>query len=168
MDDSEEEEMGKDRKREWAIAIAILSFGLLTLFYFIPSQIEITEEYELKSLSPAFFPEVAAWIITGLSILHMVNLFRSGRTLKSETSALAMADEARVLTAMAIAVLYVLAFKYAGFIPASCLGLAAMFWLQGKRRPVPLILLSAGTAVLVYLIFYHLMKVRFPEGLWWR
>ena len=87
---------------------------------------------------------------------------------EEDTRSMTVGDELRVLTAMGIAVLYVLAFKYIGFIPASCLGLAALFFLQGKRRPLRLAILSIGTAVIVYLIFYYLMKVRFPEGLWLR
>lgn len=160
--------MKKGLLREWIIAVCILFFSLFTIFYLIPSQIEVTEEYELKSLSPVFFPEVSASLIVGLSVLLMISLFRSRKRHREEIPHMTMGDEFRVITAMAIAVLYVLAFKYAGFIPASCLGLAALFWLQGKRRPFRLILLSVGTAVIVYLIFHYLMKVRFPEGLWWR
>ena len=154
--------------REWVIAFTILAFSLFTIFYLIPDQIEITEEYELKSLSPAFFPRIATWIITGLSVLLLIIIFRSRKHPKEDTRTMTVGDEFRVLTAMIIAVLYVLAFKYIGFIPASCLGLAALFFLQGKRRPFRLAFLSVSTAVVVYLIFYYLMKVRFPEGLWLR
>ena len=56
--------------REWIIALIILSFSLLTLFYLIPTQIELTDEYALRSLSPAFYPSVSAWIIAALSVWH--------------------------------------------------------------------------------------------------
>ena len=128
--------------REWIIAFAILAFSLFTIFYLIPHQIEITEEYELASLSPAFFPRVATWIISGLSVLLLISLFRSRKHPKEHDRSMTAGDELRVLTAMGIGVLYVLAFKYVGFIPASCLGLAALFFLQGKRRPFRLAILS--------------------------
>jgi len=158
----------KNIYREWVIAFAVLAFGLFTIFYLIPAQIEITEEYELKSLSPAFFPRVATWIITGLSVLLLISLFRSPGHQTKDTRGMTVGDEFRVVIAMVIAVIYVLAFKYMGFIPASCLGLAALFFLQGKRRPFRLAFLSVGTAVIIYLIFYYLMKVRFPDGIWLR
>ena len=156
----------KRELREWVVAFAILAFGLFTIFYLIPCQIELAEEYELKSLSPAFFPELAAWIITGLSVLLIISLYRSLGHVQEDTSEMTMREEFRVITAIMIAVLYVFAFKYVGFIPASCLGLAALFFLQGKRRPFRLAILSVGTAVIVYLIFYYGMRVRFPEGVW--
>jgi hypothetical protein len=160
--------MKKGLLREWIIAVCILFFSLFTVFYLIPSQIEVTEEYELASLSPAFFPEVSASLIAGLSVLLMISLFRSGGGQREEGTQMTTEDEFRVVVAIGIAAIYVLAFKYMGFIPASILGLGALFWLQGKRRPLRLILLSVGTVLFVYFIFYYVMKVRFPEGLWWR
>jgi hypothetical protein len=160
--------MNKGHLREWIIAIAIFTFSLFTILYLIPSQIEVTEEYDLKSLSPVFFPEVSAYLIALLSILLMVSLFRSGKRPMEEIPYMTRADELRVIAAIGIAAAYVLAFKYMGFIPASILGLGALFWLQGKRQPLRLILLSAGTTLVVYFIFYYVMKVRFPEGLWWK
>lgn len=160
--------MKKGLLREWFIAFGILFFSLFTLFYLIPSQIEITEEYELKSLSPAFFPEVAAAIIAGLSILMMISLVRSHGNLDEERPRMTIEEEYRVVAAITISALYVIAFKYVGFIPSSILVLAALFLLQGKRGLFRLIFLSVGTVLLVYFIFYYVMKVRFPEGLWWQ
>jgi putative tricarboxylic transport membrane protein len=154
--------------RDWIIALIILLFGVFTIFFLIPMQIEVTEEYELKSLSPAFFPQVTAWIITGLSVLFMISLFRSRGHRQEAAPEITWNDEFRVMAAIGISVLYLLAFKYVGFIPASCLCLAALFWLQGIRRPLRLTILSVGTVVIVYLIFYYVMRIRFPEGLLWR
>jgi magnesium-transporting ATPase (P-type) len=159
--------MKKGLQREWIIAVGIFFFSLFTIFYLIPTQIEDTEEYDLKSLSPVFFPEVSAALIAVLSILLMIILFRSSRHQGEEIAPITWGDELRVLAAMGIAAVYVLAFKYIGFIPASILGLGGLFWLQGKRRPLRLSLLSVGTVLFVYCIFYYIMKVRFPEGLWW-
>jgi hypothetical protein len=154
--------------REWIIAFVILLFGVFTIYFLIPTQIEVTEEYELKSLSPAFFPLVAAWIVTGLSVILMISLLRSRNRRQEDTLEISWNDEFRVIAVIGIAVLYIFAFKYVGFIPASCLCLASLFWLQGKRRPLGLVFLSVGTAVIVYLVFYYGMKIRFPEGILWR
>jgi len=160
--------MKKGHLREWIIAAAIFAFSLFTILYLIPSQIEVTEEYELKSLSPDFFPEVSAYLIAALSILLMIRLFRIPGGQKEKIPYMTIGDELRVIASIGIAAVYVLAFKYMGFIPASILVLMAFFWLQGRRKPLRLILLSAGTVLFVYFIFYYAMKVRFPEGLWWR
>lgn len=160
--------MKKELLREWIIAIGIFSFSLFTIFYLIPSQIEATEEYELKCLSPAFFPEMSAVLITGLTVLFMISLLTYRRKRGGDSPHMTMEDEFRVLAAIGIAVVYVVAFKYMGFIPASILVLFALFRLQGKTRHVRLILLSAVTVLFVYFIFYYVLKVRFPVGLLWR
>ena len=129
--------MKKGLLREWIIAVCILFFSLLTIFYLIPSQIEVTEEYELKSLSPVFFPEVSASLILGLSVLLMISLFRSRKRQREEIPHMTMADEFRVITAMAIAVLYVLAFKYAGFIPIKETPIRVPNMINAQRRPKP-------------------------------
>jgi len=153
--------------QDWAIALFILLFSLFTYFYLIPAQIEIAEEYDLRSLSPAFFPEVATSIIAGLSILLMISLLRSRGRRENIASQTNFADEIRVVAAIGISAAYVIAFKYMGFIPASILVLGALFRLQGKRF-FKLIFLSTGTVLFVYFVFYYVMKVRFPKGLWWR
>jgi hypothetical protein len=157
----------KGTYRDWIIAFIILLFGVFTIFFLIPTQIEVTEEYELKSLSPAFFPQLTAWIITGLSVLFMISLFRSRGHRQEKGLDITWGDEFRVVGAIVISLLYLIAFKYLGFIPASCLCLAALFWLQGMRQPLRLVFLSVGTAVIVYLVFYYAMKIRFPEGHLW-
>jgi len=153
--------------QDWIIALFILLFSLFTYFYLIPAQIEIAEEYDLRSLSPAFFPEVATSIIAGLSILLMISLLRSRRRRENVASQTNFGDEIRVAAAIGISAAYVIAFKYMGFIPASILVLGALFRLQGKRF-FKLIFLSTGTVLFVYFVFYYVMKVRFPKGLWWR
>lgn len=165
---SRDKRMNKGLLREWVIASLILFFSLFTIFYLTPFQIELTEEYELKSLSPAFFPEVVTYVIAGLSVLLMINLFRSRKHYKDEIQEMTMGDECRVIANIGISAMYLLAFRYIGFIPSSILGLGALFWLQGKRRLLSLSFLSVGTVLFVYFIFYYVMKVRFPEGLWWR
>ena len=153
--------------REWVIALIILSFSLLTLFYFIPTQIEITDEYALRSLSPAFYPELSAWIIAGLSLLLIVKRFR--RTAKAgdeNGEGLTGNEELRVGAAFVIAIIFALAFKYVGFLPATFLTLILFFVLQGIKSPFKLLCLSICATAVVYVFFHYGMKVHFPSGIW--
>ena len=55
------------RKKEVITAVSILVAALAIIFYVIPNYIDMEEEYELASLSPAFFPNLAAWVIAALA-----------------------------------------------------------------------------------------------------
>ena len=66
-------------KREKITGFSILAGTLIMNLYVIPYHIEITEKYQLASLSPAFFPRLAAWIIFCLSLLHILFTFLHGK-----------------------------------------------------------------------------------------
>jgi len=153
--------------REWIIAFIILSFSLLTIFYLIPSQIEITDEYARRSLSPAFYPGVSAWIIAGLSILLILKRFMR-KTEGGDENGIGLTgrDELRVGVAFLIALFFAFAFKYVGFLPATFMTLIFFFLLQGIKSPFKLLCLSVCATAMVYVFFRYGMKVHFPHGLW--
>ncbi len=67
------QEMGMDAaKREIITDVAVLIGALVVLFYLIPTYIDLEQEYDLASLSPAFFPKIATWLIAGLTSLHLL------------------------------------------------------------------------------------------------
>ena len=123
--------------REWIIALSILAFSLFTQFYLIPNQVECLEEFEIQSFSPRFFPGLAAWIITGLAgLLILIRIVHKPPTPTVEKQRLTVLEELKVVGTFVIAIIYLLAFKYIGFILATFLGLGALLSLQGGlRRP---------------------------------
>ena len=158
-----------ENKREWIIALVPLVFSLLTIFYLIPTQIELTEEYARRSLSPAFYPELSAWIIAFLSVLLILKRFRQpSQGVDEEGPGMRPKEEVRVGIAFFIALFFAFCFTYVGFLLATFLTLILFFILQGFRNPLRLFCFSAATTVVVYLFFRYGMKVHFPPGLWLR
>ena len=155
--------------KEFIIALVPLVFSLVTLFYFIPTQIELTEEYGRRSLSPAFYPELASWIVAFLSLLLIVrNLRKPPQSIDIEGTSLDFNEELRVGVSFFIALFFAICFTYIGFLLATFLTLILFFILQGIKGVLRLLCLSGGATLFVYLFFHYIMKVHFPSGLWIR
>ena len=61
-----------DTRREIITDVTVLIGALIVLFYVIPTFIDLEQEYDIASLSPAFLPIIATWLIAGLTSLHLL------------------------------------------------------------------------------------------------
>ena len=153
--------------RELITAISILVATLATIFYVIPNHIDLEQEFELASLSPAFFPNLAAWIIAALACLHIVNILLQKKKAvpgDGEQEWLSPPEERSAYKSAFVIVLYFVAMKYVGFLISTALVLAALFVLQGIKKPLRVILISILVTVGVFLFFFYVMQVHFPKG----
>jgi hypothetical protein len=159
---------------ELGIAIGILFFGFLNILYLIPTQVEVSEDIEIKSLSPAFFPELAAVLIVCLSGILIVTWFmhrkdrEEGEGVGESRSEMTAEEELRVTGAFVIAALYYFGFKYFGFLIATVICLAGMFLLQGGKRAYHIAILSVVVTLGLFAFFHYVMKVYFPTGIIFR
>jgi uncharacterized membrane protein YozB (DUF420 family) len=165
----------REKTKEITISASIMLLGLVTLFYLIPAQVDVSEDFEVKSLSPAFFPELAAILIVLLSGILIVTWFvhRKDRAeneglRESSGSEMTAGEEMRVVGAFIIAALYYLGFKYLGFLISTVICLAGMFLLQGGKRGFHIAALSVTVALGLFAFFHYVMKVYFPVGILFR
>jgi len=164
-----------EKTKEIVIAVSILIFGLVTLFYLIPTQVKVAEGLEIKSLSPAFFPELAAVLIIFLSVvliftrfIHRTDREDSDGSREPSRSEMTAREEFRVLGAFLIAALYYFGFKYFGFLITTAVCLAGMFLLQGGKKAHRIALLSITVTLGLFAFFHYVMKVYFPVGVIFR
>lgn len=117
------------RKRELLTALTKLLAALAIIFYVIPNYIDMEEEFELASLSPSFFPNLAAWIIAALAgLLAISALWQPKKTAANNSDAtwLSPGEELDAHKAALVIVGYVLAMKYIGLLIATVLVLAVL------------------------------------------
>jgi hypothetical protein len=153
--------------RELITAISILVATLVIIFYVIPNNIDLEPEYDLASLSPAFFPNLATWIIAALAGLHIVNLLfqkKKAAAGDGEEEWLSRSEELSAYKSAFVIVLYFFAMKYVGFLISTALVLAALFVLQDIKKPLRVILISILVTVGIFLFFFYVMQVHFPKG----
>ena len=158
----------KYRNREVITAVSILIAALAIIFYVIPNYIDLEEEFELASLSPAFFPLLATWIIAALAgLLAISALWQPKKTATDDGDEkwLSPAEELSAYKAALVIVAYVLAMKYIGFLIATVLVLAVLLVLQDIKKPHQVVLISILVTGSVYLFFYFIMQVHLPAGL---
>ena len=156
------------RKREVITAVSILVAALAIIFYVIPNYIDMEEEFELASLSPAFFPNLAAWIIAALAGLLAISALwqpKKAATDNSDEEWLSRTEELNTYKAALVIVGYVLAMKYIGFLISTVLVLAVLLVLQDIKKPRHVGLISILVTGGVFLFFYFIMQVHLPKGL---
>ena len=154
--------------KQLIITAGILGLSLVTLFILIPTQIEQELEYDLASLSPTFFPELAALTIGGLALVLLISQIRRAATgkepLDEGVEELTSQEEFSVVKAMVVAVVYFFLLEPLGFPITNTLGVAALLRLQGRVRGWKMIALPIGTTAGIYLFFLYVMRVHFPMG----
>jgi len=156
------------RKREVITAVSILLATLAIIFYVIPNYIDLEEEFEIASLSPAFFPTLAAWIIVALAgMLAIAALWQPHKNETDEGNAawLSQAEERNAYKSAVVILLYAFAMKYIGFLIATVLVLSVLLVLQDIKKPLPVALISILVTGGVFLFFYFVMQVHLPMGL---
>ncbi len=158
----------QDRKREIITAVSILVTSLAIIFYVIPNYIDMEEKFEVASLSPAFFPDLATWLIAALACLLAISaLLQPQKTVihEDEEEWLSSAEELNAYKSALLIVLYVFAMKYIGFLIATVLILAVLLVLQDIKKPLHVVLISMMVTGSVFLFFYFVMQVHLPKGL---
>jgi hypothetical protein len=157
----------KNSSVEKISALSILVGALVVIFYIIPNFIVLEEEFAFISLSPAFFPTLAAWIIAGLAAGRFVLIFikeKSAPVKRAGEAWLSRDEERNAYKSALVIIAYVLSMKYIGFLVSTPLALAALLVLQDFKKPKRIILISISVALCVYLFFFYVMQVHFPKG----
>jgi hypothetical protein len=162
-----EEGSVQHQTRELITALSTLAGALFVIVYVIPYHIELEQEFEFASLSPAFFPRLAAWIIAGLSALQLAIIVtqRKKRAVADpDKEWLSPKEERSAYKSALVVIAYFFALKYVGFLIATTLLLAALLILQNIKKPLKVILISVPVTLGVFLFFYFIMQVHFPKG----
>ncbi len=117
------------------------------------------------SLSPAFFPRLAATLICGLGLLLIVVEMAS-----RERNDVRVPEGVRwrvfsyVIGTIAIMVLYTVFITWLGFIISTIIAMAAMMVLYGSRRWILIALISVTAPLIIYFFGLKVMFVLFPVG----
>ena len=117
------------------------------------------------SLSPAFFPRLAATLIAGLGLLLIVvTAVFGGKRRASNSGQIRWRVFLYVMGTIAIMILYVSLIEWVGFILATVVTMAGMMVLYGSRRWILIALTSIFLPLLIYFLALKVMFVLFPTG----
>ena len=107
---------------------------------------------------PAAFPRL---IVGGVAILALLQLLEPG---KGEEELPRGRQALKVGGVLVLLLVYAAVLKPLGFIVSTVIFLVGALILAGVRRPLPLVLMPVGLAVVLFYVFYELLRVSLPRG----
>ena len=107
---------------------------------------------------PAAFPRL---IFGGVAILALLQLLEPG---KGEEPLPRGRQALKVGGVLVLLLVYAAVLKPLGFIVSTVIFLVGALILAGVRRPLPLVLMPVGLAVVLFYVFYELLRVSLPRG----
>lgn len=141
-----------------------IAFLLLGVIIYLLSYIEASGIQDW-SLSPGFFPRLAATFIVGLSLLLiLITVVFEGETKAPVSGQIRWRVFWYVIGTIAIMILYVSLIEWLGFIIATVISMTGMMVLYGFRRWIVIALMSVGLPLLIYFFALKVMYVLFPTG----
>jgi len=152
-----------ESKAEFWLGIVFIVVSALLFLVIIPAQVKYVESADWFN-SPRLFPHCISGLIGILGISQMINGLKQRRIPleeQKEYSISLMELRLVVLTLVLIAV-YVFAMKWVPYIPATIVVLAVLIYLYGQRNYIKIGAVSVGMAVVIYLAFTYLLKLRLP------
>ena len=146
--------------------VFMLSVGLLLLLFLIPYGIDTPKKIRFAALSPTYYPQIVAVI---LSVIGAAIIVKNRRPLA--TKGTNDADEVhpnakmRIGGFLALLAVYSLSLEFLGFVLSGVIALAASLILAGERRAVIIIAISLLLPISLFLFFYKVAYVPVPNGL---
>jgi putative tricarboxylic transport membrane protein len=152
------------KSRDFIIGLATAGTGLVLLWVIIPWQIK-TAAGQIDEISPAIFPQILAWLLIVLGVIHMATHWRRDRSATLDAGP-AWRPILRAAGAVAIAALYVYLMPVLGYRLATMLTLAGMVLYLGKGRSWRAALVGVMGALIVAEVFSRGLNVPLPRGVW--
>ncbi len=120
---------------------------------------------------PGFFPELVSILgfVLGLYILLRAIRLRAVQAEGAAEEADDWGAYVRIgIPVVLLSILFVIAFKPLGFLVSSFVFIAAVLLLLGERRPLLILLMSAGLSGGVFYLFNNLLRLGLPGGILFR
>ncbi len=111
-------------------------------------------------ISPGLFPRLAAGAMGTFALLRaMLILFEATGARESDGPGLGLRELARPVAVIAVMSVFVASFGHVTFLLLAPVFLAAIFYIAGSRSWVGLVLKACISAVILYVLFFHLLRI---------
>lgn len=156
------------------ITILVISVIFFGLSFYIPTLDNTIPIYRYE-LGARIFPQI---VLMGIIILSMVILYKNyknHKSVKEKKSSAALnqvrgikKDHSYNFNIFLLVILFSALFNWLGAFASMFLFVFFYIWNKGIRKISTLILTPTGVVLSVYLIFYKLLSVRLPKGIFSR
>ena len=128
----------------------------------IPATYQFVEGSEGYEVSPLFWPLMATWLgLIFAAIAFVVGLKEGQKFAPAEIFTGIWANRTQIAF-LALAIVYVLAMDYVGFLVASLVMLPVLLLFFGYRKYATGLVISTAFVTVVFLLFSKVFKIHFP------
>ena len=145
--------MHKTRIQDLVIGIFAVAFGV---FLWMQT---VVKKMEPQSKSFSRFV-LGVFILLGL-ILIVISIINAKKPAGKEVK---LREFVNPMIMLGIIVVYVLLMTTIGFFPATLLFMPAAMLYMGYKRPLPMICVTIGMNLFIWVLFVYSLKVRLPKG----
>lgn len=156
-------------KSDLRMAVLLILFSLLSLFWLIPLNTSSSEN--ALDLSPSFMPSFAAatMLLLGFVFAYQsaVKVREDDRILEdeefgSEATGLGRREGVNLLLWTLFSALIVSFMDWFGYQAVSTVSLVVLMWFSGQRRPVILITVGMGAPIVIWHAAWNLLSRELP------
>ena len=145
--------MHKTRIQDLVIGLFVVAMGV---FLWVQT---IVKKMEPQSKSFSRFV-LGVFILLGL-ILIVISIINAKKPAGKEVK---LREFVNPMIMLAIIVVYVLLMTTIGFFPATLLFMPVAMIYMGYKRPLPMICVTIGMNLFIWVLFVYSLKVRLPKG----
>ena len=128
----------------------------------IPTIYAFVEGAEGYGISPLFWPLMAVYLGLAFSCFAFFAAMKDGQKFAPAEIFTGIWANRTQIAFLALAIIYVLAMDYVGFLVASLVMLPVLMLFFGYRRYVTGLLISTAFVAVVFLLFSKVFKIHFP------
>jgi Tripartite tricarboxylate transporter TctB family len=148
------------RRADIISGLALIAIGLVTIFYIIPTEIAVSQNY---GLNPKVFPLAVMWLGTAVALLLVVLRLREPRDPDEEQGPMQAKNWLFIAAISGFFAASYFAIETFGFLIAAPVMVALLMAAMGEsRHPVRLVLVSALFPTAIYFAFDRLFIIQLP------
>jgi hypothetical protein len=151
------------RRGDLVAAILCLAVGLAGYFLIVPTAVYVPSKVAGTANSPAFLPNVLFLVLSGLSIIYTIQSLTAYFLQPVQSKARKM-DWVLAGGTAVICVGYISAIYFVGMTLGAALGVAAMTYYFGERRPWLIGTIAIILPLLLWYFFEKIAHVLFPTS----
>jgi len=150
--------------KEGKIGIVIIVFCILLILFIIPDSIPTIKTSGMID-SPRLFPYICSLLlmITGIYMIIYYEILSKHKANK-ETIKQNKNELLRIIFFIIISIIYFIMINKLGYFLSTLIVLPIIFWYFGFKNKKIIITISIIFVLAIYLLFYKIMLVPFPQG----
>ncbi len=154
------------RRDEFLTGLCVMALGALVLWWIIPTYITTPRRVPILALSPAFWPRIIAWTISGCGLILVLRaaLAPAPPDAVADDLSVSRPEGLRLLALGAILIGIFFALPVVGMVWVCMIAYALMVLLSGSKNLGWGMIIAILLPLLLYLFFTKVAGVAIPQG----